>query len=84
MLKISSSKGIHRVQQFVIEAPAGQLSAELTRRGIAADATVHVVVELLEDESLPMAALAQAGQAHEWLADEPELYSDSDLVEPVR
>ncbi len=74
----------HRVQQIVIDAPAGQLSAELTRRGIAADAKVHVVVELLEDESLPMAALAEAGRAHDWLANEPELYSDADLVEHGR
>ncbi len=69
------------MQQIVIDAQAGQLSAELTRRGIAPDAKVHVVVELLEDESLPMAALAEAGRAHHWLANEPELYSDADLVE---
>jgi hypothetical protein len=69
------------VRQIVIDAPAGQLSAELARRGFAADARVHVVVALLEDEALPMAALAEAGRAHDWLADEPNLYGDADLAE---
>jgi len=27
-----------------------------------------------------MAAIAEAGGAQDWLADEPELYSDSDIV----
>lgn len=71
------------MQQIVIDAPAGQLSAELTRRGIAADAKVHVIVELRDDGTLPMAAIAQAGKAFDWLAEEPDLYSDADLVEPA-
>ncbi len=71
------------MQQIVIDAPAGQLSAELTRRGIAADANVHVVVELLDDEPLQMTAMAEAGKALDWLADEPDLYSDADLVERI-
>jgi hypothetical protein len=70
-----------KVQQIVIDAPAGQVSAELQRRGVAADAKVHVVVEFLDDGSLPMAAIAEAGGAQDWLADEPELYGDADLVE---
>jgi hypothetical protein len=68
------------VQQIILDAEAGQLSAELTRRGIAADAKVHVVVELRDAEP-PMAAIAQAGQAFDWLADEPDLYTDADLTE---
>jgi hypothetical protein len=39
---------------------------------------------LLEDDNLPMAALAEAGRAHDWLADEPDLYSDADLVDRGR
>ena len=69
------------LHQIVLDAEAGQLSAEHTRRGIAADARVHVVVELLEDGNPPMAAIAQAGRALDWLADEPELYSDADLIQ---
>jgi hypothetical protein len=31
-----------------------------------------------------MAAIAQAGKGLDWLAEEPELYSDADLIEPAR
>ncbi len=69
------------MQQIVIDAPAGQISAELKRREVAADAKVHVVAELLEDGHLPMAAMAESGGAQDWLAGEPDLYSGADLVE---
>lgn len=68
------------MQQIVLDAEAGQVSAELVRRGVAAGARVHVLVEVVDAE-LPMAAIARAGKGLDWLADEPELYSDSDLVE---
>lgn len=35
-----------------------------------------------EADALPMAAIAQAGGAFDWLADEPDLYTDADLVQP--
>jgi hypothetical protein len=72
------------VQQIILDAEAGQISAELTRRGIAADARVHVTVEVRDDANPPMAAIAQAGKAFDWLDDEPDLYSDADLVEATR
>ncbi|HEX4616817.1 MAG TPA: hypothetical protein VH230_12975 [Stellaceae bacterium] len=72
------------MQQIILDAEAGQISAELTRRGIAADARVHVVIELRDDANLPMAAIAQAGKALDWLEDEPDLYSDGDLVGATR
>jgi hypothetical protein len=68
------------VQQIVLDAEAGQLSAELTRRGVAAATRVHVVIDVLDADTLPMAAIARAGKALDWLADEPDLYSDADLV----
>ena len=54
----------------------------MARRGIVADAHVHVVVKFEggEAESLSIAAVAQAGGAFDWLADEPDLYTDADLV----
>jgi hypothetical protein len=67
--------------QIVLETQAGDISAELARRGIAADARVHVRVDLLDPAEPPMAAIAQAGGGFAWLAEEPELYSDTDLVE---
>lgn len=69
------------MQQIILDAEAGQVSAELTRRGVAADTRVHVLVEVLDPAEPPMAAIAQAGHGFDWLADEPDLYSDADLVE---
>ena len=40
------------VPQIIIDAEAGTLSAELTRRGVAADARVHVVVDILDTGTL--------------------------------
>lgn len=69
------------MQQIVLDAEAGQVSAELARRGIAAAVRVHVVVEICDPDEPPMAAIAQAGKALDWLAEEPDLYSDADLRE---
>ena len=67
--------------EIILDAEAGQVSAELTRRGVAADTGVHVLVEILDPAEPPMAALAQAGHGFDWLADEPDLSYDVDLVE---
>ncbi len=67
------------MQQIVLDAEVGEIPAELARRGIAAHTRVHVTVELV-DENPPMALIAQAGKAFDWLAEEPDLYADSDLV----
>jgi hypothetical protein len=69
------------MQQIILDAEAGQISAELARRGIAANVRVHVLVEVTDSGEPPMAAIAQAGHGFDWLAGEPELYSDADLVE---
>lgn len=74
------------MSRIALDAEAGQISAELARRGIAAGTRVHVVVELVDappEGALPMAAIAQAGGAFDWLADEPDLYGDADLAEPA-
>ena len=71
------------MQRIALDIEAGQVSAELARRGIAPATPVHVVVEVPETPTLPMAALAQAGGAFAWLAEEPELYSDADLAPPA-
>lgn len=71
------------MQKITLDAEAGQVSAELVRHGIAADARVHVLVEVMDSgaDALPMAAIAQAGGAFDWLADEPDLYTDADLLQ---
>jgi hypothetical protein len=50
------------MSQIVLDAEAGQLSAELARRGIPPHAGVHVLVEVTSGGELPMAAIAQAGK----------------------
>jgi hypothetical protein len=86
--RYAAVQGKASVQQIILEAEAGQLSAELTRRGIAADTKVHVVVELRDAEppmaDIAQADIAQAGNALDWLAEEPDLYTDADLAEPAR
>lgn len=68
------------MQRFELEVEAGALSAELAKRGVPAHSRVHVVVEVSEPADLPVAAMAQAGGAFDWLADEPELYTDAELL----
>ena len=65
---------------IAFDAEAGDDSADLARHGVAADTRVHVV-EVSGPAELPMAAIAKAGKGFDWLADEPDLYSDADLVE---
>lgn len=72
------------MSQIVLDAEAGEVSSELVRRGIPSRALVHVLVEVVPDGELPMAAIAQSGKGLDWLAEEPDLYSDADLIEPGR
>ncbi len=68
------------MQQIILDAEAGPVSAALSRRGVAATARVHVPVERLDAEEPPMATIAHAGHAFTWLAEEPEWYSDADPI----
>jgi hypothetical protein len=69
--------------QIVLDAEAGEVSAELARRGVDAHTRVHVEVEVVDAAAPPMTRIAVEGKALDWLADEPDLYSDDDLVEPA-
>ena len=71
------------MNHIVLDVPAGQVSAELSRRGVASHVRVHVEVEYADAPDLPMGAIAQAGGGFDWLAEEPELYSDADLMPDV-
>jgi hypothetical protein len=73
----------HGMQRIALDAEAGQVSAELIRRGVASGTRVHVLVEVTNEEELPMAAMAQAGEAFDWLAEEPDIYTDADLMPPT-
>ena len=69
------------MRTIALDAEAGQISAELARRGIPAATRMHILVEVPDHEAWPMAALAQAGGALDWLAGEPDLYTAADLRE---
>lgn len=69
------------MQKVLHDIKAGRLTDELRRRGISPDQRVGVVVEAVDDGEPPITALNAAGGAFGWLADEPDLYSDDDLVE---
>jgi hypothetical protein len=69
------------MQDIVLDAEAGEVSAELIRRGIPRDRLVHVRVEVSDPPERAVAAIAHAGGAFDWLADEPDLYTDDDLVD---
>ncbi len=71
------------MKQIVLDAEVGQISAELARRGIASNARVHARLEVMDVTDLPMALIAQAGKGFDWLNDEPDLYTDTDVIQPV-
>ena len=63
---------------------AGKLADELRRRGIAPAQRLRVVIESIETEEPSITAMNAAGGAFDWLAEEPDLYGDADLVERFR
>jgi hypothetical protein len=69
------------MERMTLDVEAGQVSTELAHRGIPAHMRVHVLVEVPDDADLPIAAMAQAGGAFEFLAEEPDLYTDADAIE---
>lgn len=72
------------MKQVLDNIEAGRLVDELRRRGIAPDQRVRAVVETLGDDELPITAMNAQGGAFDFLADEPDLYTDADLVERYR
>ncbi len=64
--------------RYVLEnIEAGKLSNEVEKRGVSAQQRVRAVVETLND--IPLARMAQQGGAFNFLADEPDLYGESDI-----
>lgn len=69
------------MRQILNDIEAGKVTDELRRRGIPARQRLRVVVESIEVEEPCLTAINAAGGAFDWLADEPDLYSDADLIE---
>ena len=53
----------------------------MSLRGIKPHQRVRVAFEVIDEETIPIARIAQDGGAFDRLADEPDLYSLNDLKE---
>ena len=69
------------MKQVLDSIEAEQVFSEMSRRGIKPHQRVRVAFEVIEEEDIPIARIAQDGGAFDWLADEPDLYSPNDLKE---
>lgn len=68
--------------RYVMEnIDAEKLPAEMKRRGIPLRQRLRVVVETL-DADLTLAQAAQDGGAFGFLAEEPDLYREADILRP--
>jgi hypothetical protein len=72
------------MRHILNDIEAGKVTDELQRRGVRPGQRVRVVVESIEAEEPSLTAMNAAGGGFDWLAREPDLYSDSDLVERFR
>ena len=63
---------------------AGALAQELQRIGIGPEQRISVVIESQDQADVPITAINAASGAFDWLADEPDLYDETDLVERYR
>jgi hypothetical protein len=72
------------MRQILNDIEAGKVTDELQRRGVPSSQRLRVVVVSIEAGEPSLTAMNDAGGAFRWLADEPDLYGDSDLVERFR
>jgi hypothetical protein len=72
------------MREILNDIEAGKVTDELRRRGIPPAQRLRVVVESIEADEPSLTAMNAAGGAFDWLAEEPDLYTDVDLVERFR
>ena len=72
------------MRQILHDVEAGEVSEELRRRGIPPRQRLRVLVQSIDLDQPSVTAINAAGGAFDWLAEEPDLYSDADLVERFR
>lgn len=72
------------MRQILNDIEAGRITDELRRRGIPSSQRLRVIVESIEMGEPSLTVINAAGGAFDWLADEPDLYSDADLIERFR
>ncbi len=57
----------------LIDIEAGKLTEECAWCGIPARQRLRVVVESLDDDSIPITAINSPGNAFDWIVEEPDL-----------
>jgi hypothetical protein len=67
------------MRQVLENIEAGQVQAEMARRGVQPRQRVRVVFETIGADDMPIAQMAEQGGAFDWLADEPDLYTVADI-----
>jgi hypothetical protein len=72
------------MRQILNDVEAGRVTDELRRRGIPSRQRLRVVVESIDADEPSITTINAAGGAFDWLAEEPDLYSDVDLIERFR
>jgi len=72
------------MRQILNDIEAGKVTEELRRRGVPARQRLRVVVETIDEEEPSLTAINAAGGGFDWLGEEPDLYSDKDMVERFR
>jgi hypothetical protein len=63
---------------------AGKVTDELRKRGIPSAQRLRVVAESIETDEPSLTAINAAGGAFDWLVNQPDLYTDADLIERFR
>lgn len=79
-----SEDGYRPLRTEIERIEAGRLLAadQLVRLGLEADRVIRVVLETVDgEEEISITEMNARGGAFDHLADEPDLYSDADLVE---
>lgn len=69
------------MKQVLDNIEASQVFSEMSRRGVKPNQRVRVAFELIDEQDLLLARIAQDGHAFDWLTEEPDLYSLDDLKE---
>lgn len=72
------------MRQILNDVEAGKVTDELRRRGIPSRQRLRVVVESIDTDEPSLTVMNATGGAFDWLADEPDLYGDADLIERFR
>ena len=72
------------MRQILNDVEAGRVTDELQRRGIPSRQRLRVVVESIDADEPSITTMNAVGGAFNWLAEEPDLYSDADLIERFR